>query len=79
MTHSWPSLLGLVETMTKRHLCCVGVRTCEEANDNDASMEAPMPNSQTQLGFRLFTIVVAVALVAAAAAPLLSVAARVMA
>ena len=38
-----------------------------------------MPNSQTQLGFRLFTIVVAVALVAAAAAPLLSVAARVMA
>jgi len=38
-----------------------------------------MPNAHPTVGFRLFTIVVAVALVAAAAAPLLTVAARVMA
>ncbi len=38
-----------------------------------------MPNSQPTATFRLFTIAVAIVLVAAAAAPLVSVAARVMA
>jgi hypothetical protein len=38
-----------------------------------------MPNSQTKATFRLFTVAVATILVAVAAAPLLSVAARVMA
>lgn len=38
-----------------------------------------MPNSQPTATFRLFTIAVAIVLVAAASAPLVSVAARVMA
>jgi hypothetical protein len=40
--------------------------------------EAPMPNSQPTATFRLFTIAVAIVLVAAAAVPMLSLAAKVM-